>query len=559
MKQCLTGTALLFAIAACTNTVQAADSSNTAKPTLSALSTTHYNFYRNDAQHSGYVDSTIAFPLNILWKHTMPSTADSLSSPIFANGVVYYCCGNELAAVDAKSGAEIWRYTTTGKPAGRFLASPALAHGFIYAGADDGTLIKFDAKSGKRLFGIKTDGPIRSSPIADGGLVYFGSDDGNVYAISTTTDEVAWKFNTAGPVVASPALAGSTLIVESADGTIYGLDESTGRELWNQRLSGDGTSSPPVVSDDVAYFGSGSDVEAITARSGGVRWRSSLANNVANPISVGNDSLYVASQDNILYALTSRGRARWSAQLNTTTEAPALISRNAVIIPEEYGIVSAYNETSGKLMWQDVIKPSHDADTVAKSTVDIASSPLYADGTLFVLGDDGSLTAFRSDTPDRIPPTIGDTVPSPGGLAAGKGIAFKVDVSDDGTGVDPASIVWTIDGKKITKAKYDPTKNAVVIDTVGDFSGKAQPALDDGHHESTITVKDWRGNVATHTWGFTVDNTLDPKSTDSNNQGPGFNPGENGGGNPYAGGGNRNGGRPGERNDSTQPPPPPPI
>jgi len=61
------------------------------------------------------------------------------------------------------------------------MTAPAIANGFLFAGADDGCVYAWDLKSGEVAWKHKTGGKVRSSPAVARGKLYIGSDDGYVY------------------------------------------------------------------------------------------------------------------------------------------------------------------------------------------------------------------------------------------------------------------------------------------------------------------------------------------------------------------------------------------
>jgi len=66
-------------------------------------------------------------------------------------------------------------------PEGFVNTAPAIAGGFIFAGADDGCVYAWDLKIGKMIWKHKTGSDVRSSPAISRGRLYIGSDDGYVY------------------------------------------------------------------------------------------------------------------------------------------------------------------------------------------------------------------------------------------------------------------------------------------------------------------------------------------------------------------------------------------
>lgn len=115
----------------------------------------------------------------LLWKY---STAGSVnSSPAVADGVVY--AGSEdgsVYALNATTGALMWKHSI-----GYFAASPAVANGVVYVVSGKGNdypVNALDAKTGALLWKYALTGRQPSDPIVVNGMVYFGGADGYLYA-----------------------------------------------------------------------------------------------------------------------------------------------------------------------------------------------------------------------------------------------------------------------------------------------------------------------------------------------------------------------------------------
>jgi outer membrane protein assembly factor BamB len=52
----------------------------------------------------------------------------------------------------------------------------------VYVGSYDKNVYALNAKTGAKLWSYTTGGGVHTSPSVTNGLVYVGSDDGNVYA-----------------------------------------------------------------------------------------------------------------------------------------------------------------------------------------------------------------------------------------------------------------------------------------------------------------------------------------------------------------------------------------
>jgi len=55
-------------------------------------------------------------------------------------------------------------------------------------------LYALDAKSGRLIWDVKTEGKAYSKTIVAGDIVYFGSGDHNLYAVSALSGKILWRF-----------------------------------------------------------------------------------------------------------------------------------------------------------------------------------------------------------------------------------------------------------------------------------------------------------------------------------------------------------------------------
>ena len=103
-----------------------------------------------------------------------------VSTPAYEDGVVYTSTSDTrlIEAVDARTGKLLWQQHTYGY----VFPSPVVTHRAVYA-ADWGTVIgEYSRKNGEVLAGNGSEGPFLSSPAIAHGVLFIGNDDGNVYA-----------------------------------------------------------------------------------------------------------------------------------------------------------------------------------------------------------------------------------------------------------------------------------------------------------------------------------------------------------------------------------------
>ena len=151
--------------------------------------------------------------LKVAWiAHGPDITSGIQETPIVVDGVVYsITAGNRVAAIDAKTGKDIWRYQPKLDPlTSKVVFSPysrgvAVGRGKVFIGTVDGRGIALDQKTGKQLWSVQL----------------------------TDFKECGGCNFTSPPVVANDVLTfGSTGGELSTSGKIYGVEADTGKKLW---------------------------------------------------------------------------------------------------------------------------------------------------------------------------------------------------------------------------------------------------------------------------------------------------------------------------------------
>lgn len=491
----------------------------------------HVDYYRGDIGHTGASPEKLAAPLSLLWRHTGAAARGNPASPVFADGTVYFASGGSLFALNAADGTTRWQFPADGKATTFFGTTPALVAGALYVTDDNGQAYKFDAASGRLLWTAKVGGALRSAPVVSGSAVLFGSGNDHCYALDTGSGQVLWDQATDGAVTTSPTVTGGLAVFSSSDNNVYSLSLRTGKKAWSVPFDADPSLSPVVYGGGTLFVTAGDTLYGLNPSNGARRSAFKLPTNLSAPPTVGGDGLYVITQTNTLFGLTAGGHERWRTTLDSAVAAPPLLAGSLLLVPTQPNVLSGYDANSGALVWRYVFQASATDSQPKAATAGVFAAPILAAGTLYVVSDDGSLSAFRQDAPDDIGPQLTQLSPAAGETVPGAGLTYGAVVVDDGSGIDPATVSLSVDGQPDAKARYQAGLNAV-------FNTPATP-LKDGAHEVTVRAADWRGNVTTQSWRFTVG--------DGGGRGQGgFNPTDPG----YSGRGG---------NNPQAPPPPPPI
>ena len=110
------------------------------------------------------------------------------SRVLVAGSLVVSTMGDEVVAVDSKTGDKKWSHKLAGdtRTAGGHLGTaPLLAGSNIVVATLSGDILRLDAKTGALNATYKTGAQVRSQPAVQDGWIYVGTEDGRLLAINT--------------------------------------------------------------------------------------------------------------------------------------------------------------------------------------------------------------------------------------------------------------------------------------------------------------------------------------------------------------------------------------
>ena len=167
---------------------------------------TYYGDYTGRRYSSlSQINTKNAEMLTLAWAfQTNESNASIKSTPLLVNGVLYFTIPDQLWAVDARSGRQLWHYTYP-KTGGFYIGQrgAAMYHEWVYFLSNDGHLVCLDARTGKIRWTIE---------VADTKLGFF-----------TTV---------APQVIRNHIIIGVSGDFYDLNGYIRSYDPDTGKEQW---------------------------------------------------------------------------------------------------------------------------------------------------------------------------------------------------------------------------------------------------------------------------------------------------------------------------------------
>jgi len=337
------------------------------------------------------------------WKH--------LAAPVIGGGRIYTMDTDAIVTAFDSKGSELWE--TDVKPEdvggkGDLGGGLAYADGRVYVTSNYGEVLALDAKSGKILWRRALSAPTRAAPTVAGDHVYVVTSDNQLFALSSKDGNVLWTHAGLSEITglvgaASPAYDGGIVVVPYTSGEIYALRGDNGRPVWSDTLAAirrvdqvsalaDIRGNPVMDRDRVVAISHSGRMVSIDLRSGGRAWEDSIGG-ITQPWVAGN-FIYVMSTDNKLICLSREdGRVRWLTQLDRwgkPDKKEDIILWTGPILAGDKLVVGG---TNGELL---IVSPltGQVTDTVDIGTP-ISVQPIVANGTLYVLTDDGTLLAYH--------------------------------------------------------------------------------------------------------------------------------------------------------------------
>lgn len=334
------------------------------------------------------------------------------SGPVVAGGRVFTIDTTAtVRAFDAATGAAAWssRITKEGEKANvAFGGGVAVDEGRVYATSGYGVAAAFDAATGTQVWRVDLGTPLRGAPAVEGGRVYVLTSDNQLFTLGAADGKTQW--DATGTVeqtgllgTAVPALAQDTVVVGFSSGELNALRVENGRVVWQDALARTGRTtalaaltdidaSPVIDRGRVFAIGHGGRMAALELATGQRVWERNLAG-TSTPWVAG-DFIFAVTIEGELVAVTrGEGKVKWVTQLPKWRDeedkkgairwAGPVLAGDRLILTGTSGELISVSPITGEVL-----------NRMAVGGV-IYQPPVVANGMLFVLNDEGRLTAFR--------------------------------------------------------------------------------------------------------------------------------------------------------------------
>jgi outer membrane protein assembly factor BamB len=249
---------------------------------------------------------------------------------------------------------------------GHAALAPAVAAGSVFAAGGDGTVARFDERTGRPLWRVDVGSRLTGGVGTDGTLVAVGSSEGEVIALEAS-GQIRWKARVSSEVLAPPEVAGDLVVVRSADSRVFGFDARDGRRRWvyQRQTPSLAVRNPAGVTVSAGHVFAGfpgGKLVALAQSNGGLRWEGTVSqprgttelermSDVSGRPWVGDrNACAVAHQGRAACFDLTNGSVLWAREMSSS--AGLAVDARFVYVSEDRGAVSALDRNTGTSVWR---------------------------------------------------------------------------------------------------------------------------------------------------------------------------------------------------------------
>lgn len=338
-----------------------------------------------------------------------------LAQPVITGSHVYtQDVEGTVSAFNLNNGQKIWKRKI--KPQNKNSADNGLNGvgiatdgNSIFAVTGYGSILSFDAKSGKQLWRIETNNLIRTAPNVCSDKLIIQTLDNRLLVLSTKDGSEIFKYNTSAEDTvlaggATPACSDSLNIIIAgfSNGQIEAFNADIGYPLWSANLinakRGNSTTNinaikaSPIIDNEKIYaIGNNDMLISVDYRTGETLWSQEIGS-INTPWLAGN-YLYVVSNNNTLVCLNKNsGEIMYTSKLlqeydlkdrtDIFLTGPIMVN-NKLLVSASNGIIYVISPLNGEI--------KHKFDTKDE----IPYSPISAQDTVIITNSDAQITAYK--------------------------------------------------------------------------------------------------------------------------------------------------------------------
>lgn len=302
------------------------------------------------------------------------------------------------------------------------LAAPVVGSDSIYVMDSRGKVSAFELKTGNILWentlsaniGGFNEAKSKASGLAlDGSTLFATTGFGGVFAMNAKTGKPLWRVVVESPIRIAPAVTDKMLLIQTVDNTLYALDKKNGKELWRFEVAHEDTviaggAVPAYDTEDnvvVAGFSNG-EIVVLNATVGTPLWSQMLIYNkqVRSSTEINTIGAYPIVEEGIIYAISNSnsltsldmrtGDKLWEKEIGSMQN--MLLAGDYLFVISNKNVLYAIEKYSGDIAWSvDVrgylIEENDDIDASI-----YAGSPLMLNGDILLAFSNGKILKINA-------------------------------------------------------------------------------------------------------------------------------------------------------------------
>lgn len=337
------------------------------------------------------------------------------AAPVVSAGRVFTLDAAARVTATSTAGETLWTHDLTpardreDEAQGGALA---VGDGRLYVTSGYGTVTALDPATGAVTWEQRLGNTGNGAPSYYDGLVYLVSGDSTAWALEADSGRIRWQIDNAADVVnvaggPAPAVNDTYVVFGFGSGDIQAAFRKGGLRLWSATLAGrrdgvamasiDDITGGPVIVNGTLYAGNHSGSTVALSLGGGERAWTTPVGALEAPWVAGGSVFLISDQNRLVRLDATDGSRIWEVELPGYVERRRpnrrrdsayanhgpVLAGGRLIVGSSDGQIRAFDPTDGSLL-ESVAVPGG-----------VSAPPVVAEGTLYVVGGNGELFAFR--------------------------------------------------------------------------------------------------------------------------------------------------------------------
>ena len=225
--------------------------------------------------------------------------------------------------------------------------------------------------------------------------VYFPSADGNIYCLDKDDGSAIWKFKGKDSFKATPAIFGDKVIASGLDHSVYCLNANDGTLVWEYKTGFEVDGSTVLVGDRLYFGAEDRNFYCLNFTDGSLIYKVPVGS-VEGNITMKDGRAYFSTEQGDLYCVDpADGRTIWKTRIGADSDSTPAVVNGLVYTAAEDGVVRAYKQDSGELVWQYVTEGGRVG--YASKRNGIWASPIYYKDRIYIGAGNHYLYCLTAD------------------------------------------------------------------------------------------------------------------------------------------------------------------